>query len=454
MNIATALRYSSFATCHSSLAPRHSIAFAGAGGKTTSMFALARQLPPPVLVTTTTHLAVHQAALADFHRVMEDSEDVAELVGNLPTGVILVTGRESGDGRLVGVGEAVLEGLRSLAKANRYSLLIEADGSRLRPLKAPAEHEPVIPSFVDTVVVVAGLSGLGKPLNEEWVHRPGRFADLSGLSLEAVITPEALVRVLVHPEGGLKNIPPAAHRIALLNQADTPELQATAQGMADELLGKFHSVIISTFNVERSTLIVVAVHEPVAGILLAAGGSERFGQPKQLLDWHGEPFVRHVARTALAAGLSPVVVVTGAYAVEVENAVSELPAQVENNPDWQGGQSTSIRAGLHALPDERRVGAAIFLLADQPQIPVALLQSLVETHARTLAPVVAPRVNGQRGNPVLFDRNTFPDLLALTGDVGGRALFSRYPVEWLPWNDASVLIDVDTEEDYRKLLRP
>ena len=69
-----------------------------------------------------------------------------------------------------------------------------------------------------------------------------------------------------------------------------------------------------------------------------------------------------------------------------------------------------------------------------------------------LAPIVAPLVDGRRGNPVLFDRSTFPELLALTGDVGGRALFSRYPIEWLPWLDAAVLLDVDTPDEYRKLL--
>ena len=82
----------------------------------------------------------------------------------------------------------------------------------------------------------------------------------------------------------------------------------------------------------------------------------------------------------------------------------------------------------------------MFLLADQPRVPAGLVRSLVEMHAATCSPIVAPLVQGQRANPVLFDRRTFPDLLSLTGDVGGRALFSRYPVSWLPWNDASVLV--------------
>jgi molybdenum cofactor cytidylyltransferase len=121
-----------------------------------------------------------------------------------------------------------------------------------------------------------------------------------------------------------------------------------------------------------------------------------------------------------------------------------------HNPDWQAGQSSSLQAGLRLLPPQ--TGGAVFFLADQPQIPISLVRSLVETHATSLQPVVAPMVDGRRANPVLFDRITFPDLMALQGDVGGRALFAKYPVEWVPWHDSAVLLDVDTPEDYKKLL--
>jgi CTP:molybdopterin cytidylyltransferase MocA len=99
----------------------------------------------------------------------------------------------------------------------------------------------------------------------------------------------------------------------------------------------------------------------------------------------------------------------------------------------------------------RGAGAAIFLLADQPQVPSTILNALTEKHAQTLAPIIAPLVAGRRANPVLFDRATFPNLMALTGDVGGRAIFSKYPVTYLPWHDESLLLDVDTPEDLLKL---
>jgi molybdenum cofactor cytidylyltransferase len=342
-------------------------------------------------------------------------------------------------------------------------MLIEADGARGKPLKAPSEYEPVIPDIVDTVLVLAGLSGLGKALTDEFVHRPENFARLSRLAIGNRITAEGLLRVLTHPSGGLQNIPSAARRIALLNQADTAELQAQGKMLAEGLLYAYDAVVIASLQPSR----IHAVNERVAGIILAAGEAKRFGRPKQLLEYHGQPFVRAVAQTAVAAGLSPVVVVTGANAEQVEAAVKDLPVKIARNEEWHKGQSTSIQKGLHQLTPlhsslqvtspvsygkrRGREGAAIFLLADQPQVTPLVLRALVEFHSRELNPVVAPEVQGQRANPVLFDRITFPDLLSLTGDVGGRAIFSKHPVAYLPWHEESLLADIDTPEDLVKL---
>lgn len=360
------------------------------------------------------------------------------------TGILLVTGAVDGE-RVKPINASLMNWLKQFCGYHAIPLLIEADGSREKPLKAWADHEPPIPSFVETVVQVAGLTGLGKPLNEENVHRPEIFSRLSGLPVGAPVTPNALVQVLTHTEGGLKNIPANARRVALLNQADTPELQSTAQELAQALLPAYHSAIISSLKQEK----VFAVHEPVAAIILAAGGSRRFGKPKQLLDWKGQPFVRVVATKALEARLSPVVVVTGANAEQVEAAVKDLNVIIVRNDGWESGQGSSIRIGIRSLTN---VGASIFLLVDQPQISASILRALVEKHAQGLYPIVAPMVMDRRANPVLFDQVTFPDLLALEEDVGGRAIFHKHRVEYLPWHDDRLLLDVDTPEMYQRLV--
>jgi molybdenum cofactor cytidylyltransferase len=434
LSLAQALRVSS--------SPR--IAFSGAGGKTTAVFQLARQLSSPVIITATSHLSLWQTGLADAHIITEAPPPLEELEHGLK-GVILITGEIDGE-RTKPIHDSLLNWLQQFCGYHSIPLLIEADGSREKPLKAWAEHEPPVPSFVDLVVHVVGLTGLEKSLIDEHVHRVEIFSKLSGLNTGETITEDSLIRVLTSQEGGLKNVPATARRIVLLNQADTPELQSRARGLSYSLLGSYDSVVIASLKQER----ICAVYEAVAGIVLAAGESTRYGQPKQLLDWKGEPFVHAVAKTALQAGLSPVMVVTGANAERVEDAVQDLNVIVINNADWKSGQASSIKAGVRSL--NARAGGGIFLLADQPQLTASVLRALVEKHAEGLHSIVAPMVMDRRANPVLFDCVTFPDLLTLEGDVGGRAIFHKHRVEYLPWHDDRLLLDVDTPEMYQRLI--
>lgn len=441
------------------------MAFIGAGGKTTAMFRLARELTreaafgntrfpapfPGVVLSASTHLCKEQIALSDHHRFLRRFQDLGDWAEHPPMGMMLFTGEIGEDNRAAGLPPGLLKELRDWAMRLGLPFLIEADGARRKPLKAPAEHEPAVPAWVDVVLLLAGLQGLGKPLDESSVHRPEIFTRLSGLKMGETISSESVVRVLSHAKGGLKGVPQQARRVVLFNQASTDTVQAQAQRMSFPLLRHYHAVVIANLQLEaESEQEVLAVHERVAGILLAAGGSARMGKAKQTLMWRGKPLVRHVAEAALAAHLSKVIVVTGCAAEEVASAVQGLEVQLVYNAHWQVGQSTSIRVGLEALSEA--YGGAVFLLADQPLVSAPLIDGLVELHARTLAPIIAPLVDGRRGNPVLFDCSTFEDLRQLHGDQGGRVLFSRYPLTYLPWNDAKLIIDVDTPQAYQRLL--
>lgn len=430
------------------IAEHRAAAFVGAGGKTSAMFQVARELAP-VLVTTSTHLLNGQGMLADRHLFWEPEDSIPDLSGLAAHGITLVTGRlDPVKNRFLGSTSDQLQILNQVANSQRLPILVEADGARQRSIKAPAEHEPAIPDFVDLVVVVAGLTGLGRPVDAEYVHRPEIFAELSGLKTGEIITTAALARALTHPAGGIKNIPPGARRVALLNQAYTPVLQAQGQELARLLLPVFDSVLVAALQPPPGN--VLATYERIAGVVLAAGAASRFGRTKQLLDYHGRPFVRASAEVALQAGLSPVIVVTGAEAEAVASACSGLPVSVVYNPIWNSGQSSSIQAGLGALPSN--IGGAVFLLADQPQITVELLRALTDHHSQELNPVLAPYIFDRRANPVLFDRITFGDLLTISGDSGGRAIFSKFSPHYLNWFDRRLLLDVDTPEDYQKLI--
>lgn len=403
-----------------------------------------------VAVAVTTHLAAHQVSLADHHVEVASLAEMQAELASLPSGLVLFTGSRTSRDRLGAVPGEALEALREACTRRKLHLLLEADGSNLRPLKAPRAHEPALPPWVNRVIVVAGLVGLGKPLDAEWVFQPEIFAALSGLDLREPVTAEAIVRVLTHKEGGLKAIPESARRAVLLTGAYTPSLQAAGGRIAAGLTGVYDAAVVAEVHDPPPEGEVLAVYEGEAAIVLAAGASDRMGSPKQLLDWQGEPFVHKVARTALGAGCSPVVVVIGSNAEAVAAAVADLPVQIAHNPDWTTGQSSSLQTGLRALPPN--TGCALFLLVDQPQISLALISSLLERHRTSLSPVTAPLVDGQRANPILFDRVTFPALLDLSGDTGGRAVLSRFRVDWLSWHDVRQLLDVDTPEDYNRLL--
>jgi molybdenum cofactor cytidylyltransferase len=449
------------------------IALTGSGGKSSALFRLGREflgrvknslpggkqdtdLVEAVILAATTHLAAAQASLADIHITLENDSTWDQ--SHIPAwqGLILFTGTDAGNGRLHGIHPAKLGPIREFARLQGVPLIIEADGSRQRPLKAPAPQEPVVPHWVDEAIVLAGLSGLDRPLGEETVFRPEIFAELAGMRLGELVTVERLAGVLCHASGGLKGIPAGARRSVLFNQASTPELKSAAQRLAQLLLPGYAAVVAADLPYaaqdpgKDTGEAIVSIYERTAGIILAAGAARRFGQLKQTMEWHGKPLVRHAAETALASGLAPVIVVLGYEAGSVRAALAGLDLKFVENPDWQDGMATSVTSGVAAL--DPNVGAAVFLLADQPRLSSGLVRSLLEVHVQDLASIVAPIVDGQRANPVLFDRRTFSDLSRLTGDVGGRAIFKDYPIRWLPWNDSSILLDIDSPQDYQTLL--
>lgn len=423
------------------------VAFVGAGGKTTSIFQLARLLKQPAVVTTTTHMGLWQMQRGDRWIVgMPDSGQLEQMAN----GVSVITSAPDENGKVSGLDAKQLDRLRAICQQNGWSLLIEADGAKQLPLKAPAEYEPAIPVWVDLVVVVAGLTGLGLICDNAHIHRADRFANLSGLQRGERVGEDHLLAVLRSSAGGLKNIPENSRKVLLLNQADDEKKASAGRRLADQLLPTYDAVMIARLEVENEIEQVLYVREPIAGVILAAGGSTRFGTPKLDLAWRGKSFIENILDTISRCDFSQVVLVLNNAHSQLINKTKTPNLIIKSNTNWQEGQSSSIRLGVKSLPDE--VCGAVFFLGDQPQIPERLVQELINRHAYTHAAVVAPFVDGRRGNPVLFDRSTFKDLEQLQGDVGGRAIFGKYPVEYVPWHDASILLDVDTPEDYSRLL--
>jgi molybdenum cofactor cytidylyltransferase len=186
----------------------------------------------------------------------------------------------------------------------------------------------------------------------------------------------------------------------------------------------------------------------IAAVVLAAGRSTRMGGPNKLLaEIRGRPLVRIVVDEAVASHAKPVIVVVGHERGEVEKALAGLPVQFVHNPDFAQGLGTSLKAGIAAVPAE--ADGAIVCLADMPQVDASLLNRLIAAFdPERGALIVMPTAEGRRGNPVLWSRRFFPDLMAIEGDVGARHFIGRYSeaaVE-VPLEGKAALVDVDTPE--------
>ena len=195
---------------------------------------------------------------------------------------------------------------------------------------------------------------------------------------------------------------------------------------------------------------VVAGHN-IAAVVLAAGRSTRMGGPNKLLaEIGGRSLVRIAVEQALASRAKPVIVVTGHERERVEAALKGLSVQFVHNPDFAVGLGGSVRTGIAAVP--AAADGAIVCLGDMPQVDAALIDRLIAGFAPEQgALAVVPTIDGQRGNPVLWSRRFFPDLMAIEGDVGARNLINRYgeAVIEVPVTGTGALVDVDTPEALR-----
>jgi molybdenum cofactor cytidylyltransferase len=186
----------------------------------------------------------------------------------------------------------------------------------------------------------------------------------------------------------------------------------------------------------------------IAAVVLAAGRSTRMGAINKLIaEIGGKPLVRIAAEQALASRASPVIVVTGHERERVEAALAGLPVRIVHNPDYAEGLGTSLKAGIAAVPPE--ADGAIICLGDMPQVSSALIDKLIAAFdPERGALVVVPSIGGRRGNPVVWSRRFFHDLMQIQGDIGARHLIGSYAeaVVEVPVADDAALIDVDTPE--------
>jgi len=243
---------------------REVISLVGAGGKTTLMFRLAKELllsGKRVVTTTTTRILEPTSGETGFLFIDPDEEKIKDFVrcqlGQYHHITVAIERLESG--KLKGVSPNLVNGLSSLPGID--TIITEADGAAGRPVKAPKENEPVIPISTSLVVAVLGVDGMEGELNEKNVYQPERVSKITGIPVGERLTDEAMAALMTHSEGIFKGAPSSSRVVAFLNKVDIPDGTANAKSIAQKILNKKHR------QIERIVLGQLRSEPPVAEVI-------------------------------------------------------------------------------------------------------------------------------------------------------------------------------------------
>ncbi len=434
------------------------VAIVGGGGKSSLMFALANAMPNSrVVTTTTTRIFAAQMSIAPATCFYDEAGDEAAFFAAVSDaldahGQCLVVGS-------VGAGSNVEKAFgvpadlpaRLLARADVDIVLVEADGSRMRPIKAPADHEPVIPDGTTLVVPVVGIDAINGRL-QTIAHRPEKMMALGIPDHADGLTAADIAHLLAHPNGGLKGVPDGARIVPFLNKVETAAQRAIAHEIAQLALQqqpRLEKVVIGAVQGGGRW----EACGRITAVILAAGKSSRMGVPKLSLAWGDGTILEQTIRHSQASSAHDLLVVTGHGAAAVEAmATQAMPSPVptvHNIAHADGEMIVSLQTAVSHLDDN--IDAVLVILGDQPLVETAVLNQLIHAFWRGEGDIIAPTFAGKRGNPVLIARKHFAELLALPPDAAPHYLLRNHPVTHIPVNSDSILKDVDDRESYEQL---
>jgi molybdenum cofactor cytidylyltransferase len=430
------------------LGVREVVAFIGAGGKTRAMFRLADELSGQgwrVISTSTypmtatdTQRVPHRIGLGASMRIPPSLSANLERYRH-----VFVFTRVGRNDTVRGIRPMWLDD--NLATFDFHDIiLVEADSSESRSLKAPKPDEPTLPASTSVVVLVVGMDALHASLSDEHVYGAEYIHQWLGHPLRASMSPSMLAATLLHPALGMKKVPFGARVVVVLNKV-TDDNRSEARQIA--------RILLSDHRVERVLLGAVQEPDPIhevqrrtGAIVLAAGQSSRMGHPKMLLPWAGTTVIQHIVKQLVNVGIYDNVVVAGDEKATIADRLEKFPVRLVSN--YQGEMFQSIRSGLFAL--EHTCDAAFIVLGDQPMLKRSVLTQMLEAYAQNRGALIVPSYNEQRGHPILIDRAFWPMLLDMSDDATLRDFLAmqegyiHHEVVQTP----AILYDIDTPEDY------
>jgi molybdenum cofactor cytidylyltransferase len=346
---------------------------------------------------------------------------------------ILDKNRTAIDARVEPLGSSVIHEARvrhdvsELAEAIRAAQKMEADPILVFGVSAITDRRDVVPA----AIVAAGgeITHFGMPVDPGNLLLLGRLGKATVVGLPGCARSPKMNGFDFVLERLLANVPIGSAELA-------------AMGVGG-LLSEIH-----TRPQPRDRQPATGPQAPhIAAVVLAAGLSSRMGHNKLVADIAGKPLVRHAADAALSSAARPVIVVTGSEAENVDQALAGLPLTIVRNLDFRKGLSTSLIAGINAVPDD--CDGAVVMLGDMPDVTAGIIDRLIAAFEpeEDRAICVATR-DGKRGNPVLWSREFFPDIRKLEGDVGAKSLIGENAdiVCEVEMADDGPLLDIDTPD--------
>lgn len=435
-------------------------AFIGGGGKTSLIRRLAEELTDlghKVLVTTTTKCYPFPN-LPHFY--LESSLDMfKKLSDHYKNNSIAVLGGKIGpDGKITGISPQ-LPG--SFAAELGIHVLVEADGSKGKPLKGYEKYEPVLPADSGLIVSVIGADALGAAVEETTVHRSSIFRKAMLLDGSPIIADEKLLaQAFLYMEQVAVNQAPHSKFIYALNKYDILDNPTHVYKIACALkIMNNNTPLLSTKAKSKHP---VKMYLNASGqteaaslscVVLAAGSSTRMGSIDKLsLPFNQSTVLQSTLAQIIESDIKEIIVVT-APGSRWKSILTGNDLRVVENSLHKTGQASSLKAGLSEVSPNAQ--GVIFALGDQPLIGNDIFKMLIERYKSNLKPVTYPVYQNRRGNPVIFDRTLWPLLMNLEGDEGGRAIIKNLKsgdIENVHTDNEYVITDIDTPEDYQAII--
>lgn len=447
------------------------ISFTGGGGKTSLIFKIAEELSQKgkVLITTTTKIYTpieHQYENLIISSGDSESYNETYLKGKNRNIDILGSFIDKENGKLVGISHGVLQ---SYLKKYDY-ILIEADGSARKPLKAWNDNEPVTPKYVTKIIGVTNLDALGTLIKDS-VHRKEIFCERFYKNENEIVTLELMKEYLLKDEffkisslekGSVNNSDTSNSKIKkyiFINGVETLDrvndclyLGNTFAERQDLCNNTKYEIRITFGSILKKE---VHLYERINAISLLSGFSRRMGKDKLLIEYRGKYLMEHLLDKLNKINFYKKVLVTTLDKIEImkEKKYNDF-IKVENR-EPQNGQSYSIRLGIESLNDNQ-LEKYMFFTGDQPFLEEETILSLIKESLKVenSEKVIIPYIENNGFSPVIFPEKYKESLLNIKGDKGGKSVIkSDEDIMKLYFNNSYEFIDIDTQEDLKYLER-